>query len=157
MEGAAVAGVDEPLAALEDALATGLAEASHDDDGWTVGFRHTVLGIAARDTLGPASLAALHERAAEVVGSPAALAHRAAVATGPEPALVAALTARAARAAEDVRAGRTAQGADRLLTATRLSAPGPGHARRLTRPGGWSLPELISIRPAGPTTDQLVR
>lgn len=118
---AAVACVDEPLAALEDALATGLAEASRDDDGWTVGFRHAVLGIAARDTLGPASLAALHARAAEVVGGPEALAHRAAAATGPDPALVADLCT---QAKTDLDQGRAAQAADRLLAATGLIPPG---------------------------------
>ncbi|HVL84610.1 MAG TPA: LuxR C-terminal-related transcriptional regulator [Pseudonocardia sp.] len=119
---AAVAGVDEPLAALQDALATGLVEAFRGEDGWTVGFRHAVLGIAARGTLGPASLAALHERVAGVVGGAEALAHRVAAATGPDRVLVADLCA---QSKVDLDEGRAGLAADRLLAVTGLTRPGP--------------------------------
>ncbi|MGE3288648.1 MAG: LuxR C-terminal-related transcriptional regulator [Pseudonocardia sp.] len=120
---AAVGQVDEPLDALQEALGSGLVEAGQDTDGWHLRFRHPVVRAAVHDSLGPATRAELHRRAAATVGPVAALEHRAAASAGPDPELVGAL---AAQAAADLLAGRISLGADRLLAATRLSPPGPG-------------------------------
>ncbi|MGD9529635.1 MAG: AAA family ATPase, partial [Pseudonocardia sp.] len=121
---AAVGRVDEPLDALQEALDSGLVEAGQDTDGWQLRFRHPVVRAAVYDSLGPATRAELHRRAATTVGPVAALEHRAAAAAGPDPELADAL---AAQAAADVEGGRIALGADRLLAATRLRPPGPAH------------------------------
>ena len=118
---AAVAAVEQPLQALEDATRTQLAEARSSVDGWVVVFRHPLVRAAVYDDLGPATRGRLHARAAAVVGEPDALAHRVAAADGPDPALVALLVE---RAGEDARAARPGQAADRLLAAAQLSPPG---------------------------------
>lgn len=124
-DAAAVAEVDDVLTALQQAADTGLVDATHDvTDGWELRFHHPVVRSAVQESLGPADLTALHARAADVTTGPSALAHRAAAATGPDPELVAALTGQARL---DVGAGRPGQGADRLLAATGLTAPGPAH------------------------------
>jgi DNA-binding CsgD family transcriptional regulator len=118
---AAVAEVEEPLQALEDATRTQLVEARADVDGWIVAFRHPLIRAAVYDDLGPATRSRLHARAATVVREPDALAHRVAAADGPDPALVAFLLE---RAGEDVRAARPGRAADRLLAAAGLTPPG---------------------------------
>lgn len=117
-----VAQVADAVAALQDAMATGLVEAAEDLQGWTLTFRHPVVRSAVLSTLGPAAQAALHRRASEVVAEPAALVHRAAAAVGPDPELVAALVA---RADSEVRAARTGSAADLLFSAVPLATPGP--------------------------------
>lgn len=123
-DAAAVAEVVDLPAALQQAVDTGLVEATQATDGWELHFRHPVVRSAVQESLGPADMTALHARAADVTKGPGALTHRAVAATGPDPELVAALTEQATL---DVMAGRRGQGADRLLAATGLTAPGPAH------------------------------
>jgi DNA-binding CsgD family transcriptional regulator len=121
---AAVAGVAEPLVALQDTLETGLVRPVEEPGGWVIIFAHPMVRDAVYDTIGPATRAAMHRRAAGLVASDAALMHRAAAAEGPDPTLVDALVA---QAAVDVGAAHVARGAEWFLSAARVTAP--GHAR----------------------------
>lgn len=120
---ATVARVDSPLVALQDALGTGLVDATDEPDGWTVAFRHPVVRAGVTDTIGPATRAELHTRAAVALADDpvAALAHRSAAATCPDPPVAEALVA---RAGVDVRAGRHGVAADHLFAAARLTVGG---------------------------------
>ena len=122
-QAAAVAEVDRPLQALQDASATHLIDVGDRGDGWQVAFRHSLIRRAVYDDLGPATRSQLHARAAEVVGGPDALDHRTAAAQGPDPELVDLLVE---RARSDAGGGAPARAADRLLAAVRLCAPGEG-------------------------------
>lgn len=113
--------VQDPLGALEAATHLDFVEAIPRADGWEVAFRHPLIRAAAYDTLGPASRARLHSRAAELLPQTEALSHRVAAASGPDPGLAAALKSQAGIEQD---AGRHGQAADRLLAAADLTPVG---------------------------------
>ena len=83
---AGVAQLDEPLPALEQAITTGLLV--EEPGTRTVRFAHPLVRAAVYDQLGPARRTALHTRAASLSeDEQTRLHHRAAAATGPDPAL----------------------------------------------------------------------
>jgi DNA-binding CsgD family transcriptional regulator len=126
-DAAVVAELEEPLDALEEAIAAGLLVT--DSRRETVSFEHPLVRAALYHDLGPASRARLHRRAAERVTGPAvALRHRVAATSAPNPALADELEA-AAR--DEARRGAGAAAAAMLLDASRLSAEDAERDRRL--------------------------
>nr|WP_062342364.1 LuxR family transcriptional regulator [Herbidospora sakaeratensis] len=111
---AAVAGVSDPLEALE---AAGLLVET--GAGPAVGFRHPLVRAAVYQHLGPAERARLHTRAAAREPDPArALAHRAAAVVGADAYVAAELDD---LAGDEADRGRWSAAADHLLTSARLT------------------------------------
>jgi ATP/maltotriose-dependent transcriptional regulator MalT len=126
-QAAALAKLDDPLPALEQAIAAGLLV--EQPGTLTVGFPHPLVHAAIYQQLGPAHRAELHTRAASLTDDePARLRHRVHAASGPDPALAADL-ARAGRRHTTV--GAWASAAEHLATAARL-APGRADHEQLT-------------------------
>jgi DNA-binding CsgD family transcriptional regulator/tetratricopeptide (TPR) repeat protein len=122
-DAAAVAGLEDPLEALEGAIAAGLLVT--DVRRGSVSFEHPLVRAALYHDLGPAARARLHRRAAELATTRvAALRHRVAAASAPDPALADDLEV-AAR--EEAGRGAGPAAAALLLEAGRLSAD---HAER---------------------------
>lgn len=138
---ARVAGVDDGVRALEPALAAGLVRWWPTDSVGPVSLVHGLQRDAVYAGLGPERRRALHNSAAEVVGSGAAWAHRVAAATSDDPVLAAELE-RSANA--EALAGRNALAATRLLWASSLSGDRPERERRLlTACAQW----LLTLQP----------
>jgi DNA-binding CsgD family transcriptional regulator len=118
---AQLAGVDDPLGALEQTIAGRLLEERDVAEG-TVGFPHPLVRAAVYHDLSPTRRAALHERAAALTHDEAAsLRHRLAAFHGNSAELVADLTGFGRREAAR---GAWASAADAILSARRLSASG---------------------------------
>jgi DNA-binding CsgD family transcriptional regulator len=116
-QAAALAKLDDPLPALEQAVAAGLLV--EQSGTLTVGFPHPLVYAAIYQQLGPARRAGMHTRAAGLADDePAQLRHRVRAASGPDPALAADL-ARAGR--QHSAAGAWASAAEQLSTAARLA------------------------------------
>jgi ATP/maltotriose-dependent transcriptional regulator MalT len=121
-EVAAVAGIADPEAALEELRTANLLTCTHDGASWRVGFPHPLLRASVYDDLGPVERRRLHSRAATVVGGAQGLVHRVAATDGVDPALARDLAVRAGElkdggdliAAADLyaKAGRVAGGPD---------------------------------------------
>jgi DNA-binding CsgD family transcriptional regulator len=115
-----LAGLDDPLAALEQAIGAHLLQEQTDAAERLVIFPHPLVRAAVYHDLGPARRAGLHTRAAQFVeGEADALRHRVAAASGPDPRLAAELTTLAGGQAK---AGAWTAAADTFLAAARLSA-----------------------------------
>jgi DNA-binding CsgD family transcriptional regulator len=118
-----VAELDDPLAALEQAIAAHMLQEKTNATERLVTFPHPLVRAAVYHDLGPARRAGLHTRAAQLVEDEAdALRHRVAAASGPDPTLAAELSVLAGRQAK---AGAWTAAADTLLAAARLSATRP--------------------------------
>ncbi len=114
---AEVAGLRDPLMALEEAQALGLL--TSEAAGRAIAFDHPLTRAAVYHALGPARHARLHAAAAAQAGHPGvALRHRAAAATGPDPALAAELEA---FAQGEVLRNAWESAAEHYLAAARLS------------------------------------
>jgi DNA-binding CsgD family transcriptional regulator len=122
-QAAALAKLDDPLPALEQAVAAELLVEQPGSLG--VEFPHPLVHAAIYQQLGPARRAELHTRAASVADEEAAqLRHRVCAASGPDPALAADL-ARAGRYSTTV--GAWASAAEHLTTAARLTPSQADH------------------------------
>ncbi|MEW9550846.1 AAA family ATPase [Nonomuraea sp. NPDC050783] len=121
---ARVAGVGEPLEALEEAVRAGVLVERSSARGPVAAFAHPLTRAAVYQDLGPARRAALHARAALVAESgQARLRHRVEAVAGPSPELAAEL-AELGRA--QVRLGAFGSAAGQLKAAAELSAdPAP--------------------------------
>ena len=128
--GAALAGVDDPAAAFEEAIDAGLlAEAPVPAGSSTiVGFTHPLVRAAIYQDLGPVRRSRLHGGAARLTSGPEALSHLAAAALAPSEAVAAELEA-AGNAEADSDDLALAQ--LHLDTSVRLSPPGRGRERRV--------------------------
>ncbi|MGH9008716.1 MAG: AAA family ATPase, partial [Acidimicrobiia bacterium] len=113
-----LSGVDDPAGALEEALAARLLELVDVSGGRTVAFPHPLVRAAVYHGLGPARRAALHARAATLVGRPLSLDHRIAAALVEDAALAAEV---AKRAREEAARGASGAAAAHLVTAARLT------------------------------------
>jgi ATP/maltotriose-dependent transcriptional regulator MalT len=114
-----LAEVDDPLPALERAIHARLLEERPTSAELLIAFPHPLVHAAVYHDLGPARRAALHARAARLVSSePAAVRHRVAAASGPDPALTTRLIT---LAGQQALAGAWTAGAEALLSAARLS------------------------------------
>lgn len=97
---AAIAGLTDPLAALQEAVKAGLLAEIVEGPAAEISFTHALIQRAVYDDLGPARRREVHRSAVALVGPLDALSHRVAAAYGPDDALAgdletAALTARA--------------------------------------------------------------
>lgn len=121
-QAAALAELDDPLPALEQAIAARLLLEQPDTRTGirAVGFPHPMVHAAVYQQLGPAHRADLHVRAASLVADESArLRHRARAASGPDP-LLAADLARLGR--QRAATGDWGSAADHLATAARLTS-----------------------------------
>jgi DNA-binding CsgD family transcriptional regulator len=124
---AALAGLDDPLPALEEAMAAGvLVEQPGAAAG--IGFPHLLVHRAVYDDLSPIWRRRLHGQAAGLVDRDQALAHRVAASVGPDDGLAGELEAAGREAGE---LGRTAQAADWLAQAAAASSDAAAADRRL--------------------------
>src|SRR6204780_4209732 len=115
---ATLAGLADPLTALDEAVASGLVTEERAAVAPDISFAHPLVHAAVRDSLGPAERHRLHRVAATLVPAPAALTHRVAAAVGPDDALARDLE-KAAR--EAAREGMAAQAATWLSQASAAS------------------------------------
>ncbi|MFC4471173.1 AAA family ATPase [Streptomyces xiangluensis] len=116
-EAALLAGLADPLPALEQAVRTGLLTERQGDP--VVRFPHPIVQAAVYHGLGPARRRALHLRAASLTGDEeTALHHRACAATGPAPQLAAGLAGHGRRSATGERWEKAAR---QLSAAARLA------------------------------------
>jgi len=132
---AALACLPDPVPALGELIAVGLATEQAPGAGSRILFPDPLTHHVIHDEIGPVRRRLLHQQAAVLAGADDALGHRVAAAAGCGAALAADLAAdleKAARAAEaDVaRRDRMAQAATWLTQASALS-PGPADAGRL--------------------------
>ncbi|RTL66125.1 MAG: helix-turn-helix transcriptional regulator [Pseudonocardiaceae bacterium] len=117
-------GVDDPVAALDEAVRAGLLVES----GRDIAFPHQLVRAAVYGDLPPARRHALHRAAADLVDGRAATAHRVAAAVGADPDLAAELES---QARDDAAARRWRAAADHLLSAADLSPDPAARAARL--------------------------
>ncbi|WP_214370373.1 helix-turn-helix transcriptional regulator [Pseudonocardia sp. H11422] len=128
---AALAEVEDPLAALEEASAVGLLEMRDEPGRRDVVFPHPLVQATVYEQLGPARRVRLHLGAAELVEDPgAALWHRVAAVDPPDEGLAGELSAFAERQAA---AGAWAGAASALVAASRMSPAREQRERRLLR------------------------
>ena len=125
---AALAGLADPLAALDEAAAAGLLVEEGAGSGADIAFAHPLVRAAVRDDLGSAQRRRLHQVAATLVPAPAALTHRVAAAFGPDDSLAGDLEEAAREAAT---AGEVAQAAAWLAQASAASTGRAQQERRL--------------------------
>lgn len=124
-----LADVSDPLGALEGAMSASLLEARDVDGEQGLAFPHALIRGAIYHDIGPARRAALHLRAAELVGDEtASLRHRSAAALGEDEPLAADLADHAHRLAAR---GAWAQAAAALLRSARLSPAREDREQRL--------------------------
>ncbi|MDD7938575.1 AAA family ATPase [Actinomycetospora lutea] len=124
---AAVAGLDDPSAALDEGVGLGLVEELPGGPPVRIGFVHPLVRAAVRGDLPPARRRALHAAAAARLAGRAALDHRIAAAAGPDPALASEIEELVA--APGALAG--AEAADLLRAASELSTAPDDRERRL--------------------------
>ena len=118
MAAAAVAGLGDPVPALEEAMAAGVIVEQPGGMAAGIGFPHLLVQRAVYDDLSPTRRRRLHTRAAGLVDRHQALAHRVAASVGPDNQLAGELET-AGREAR--RHGRTAQAAAWLAQAAAVS------------------------------------
>ncbi|MEV4031635.1 helix-turn-helix transcriptional regulator [Streptomyces umbrinus] len=124
----ALAEIDDPLPAVDEACTAGLVSATTTPGRMQLSFVHPLVRATVLTGIGMTRRAALHSRAAEITGDQGSrLAHRVAATTVADEALAQALDR---YAADRARAGEWATVADTLVQASRLS---PGHAERQDR------------------------
>ena len=105
---ATLAGLGDPLTALDEAVAAGLVAEEQETSAPLIAFAHPLMHAAVRDSLGPAERHRLHRVAATLVPAPAALTHRVAAAVGPDDILARDLEKAAREAAREGMAARAA-------------------------------------------------
>ncbi len=115
---ASVAGLSDPIPALEEALAADLLALVPDPVPEEITFPHPLLRAAVRDDLSPARRRALHLSWAEQTAGSDALAHRAAASGGSDDDLAAELRI---KAEAEIAAGRLTAGVERLLWSSRIA------------------------------------
>jgi len=125
---AALAGLDDPLPALGEAVAAGILIDQPGGPAAGIGFTHLLVQQAVYGDLCPARRRRLHERAAGLVDRQRALGHRVAAAAGPDDKLADELDAAGQQAH---RLGRTAQAAAWLAQAAAASSDPETADRRL--------------------------
>jgi AAA ATPase domain len=115
-----LAEVEDPLAALEHAIANRMLEERRTAIDLLVSFPHPLVHATVYHDIGPSRRAALHANAAQLVeDEAAAIRHRVAAASGPDPDLAEELAVLASR---QVGVGAWTAAADSLLAAARLTA-----------------------------------
>jgi DNA-binding CsgD family transcriptional regulator len=125
---AALAGLHDPLPALEEAVTAGILAEEPDGPASQIRFAHLLMRRAVYDDLSPVRRRLLHGHAAGLVDQGQVLTHRVAAAVGPDDKLAGELEAAAVAAR---RLGRTAQAASLLAQAAAASSAAEGRDRRL--------------------------
>ncbi len=118
---AALAGLADPLPALQEAASARILEADG-APGRRCVFGHALIRAAVYRDIGASRRAELHRGAAGLTTGAAALAHRTAGCPGADAALGADLHA---RAIAELAVGHRAEAAEHLLTAVQVAGPGP--------------------------------
>ena len=126
-DAAALAGLTDPLPALQEASSQRLLERDA-AGGRRCVFPHSLIRAAVYRDIGVSRRAELHRAAAALTTGPAALAHRAAGCRGTDPGLAADLEA---RAVEELCAGRRSEAVEHLLASIQVDGPGPERDQRL--------------------------
>ena len=124
----ALAGLAGATAALDEAVAAGLAEEVPGTAGRRFAFSHALVHQAVYSRIGLGRRRELHQRAAGLLGEAEALRHRVAAAAGTDPDLAADLDRQAAL---DTARGELASASASLQDALLLTPPGPQRAPRL--------------------------
>jgi len=119
---AKLAEVADAERAVDELTRANILTCEYADSGWLLSFAHPLVRAAVYDDLGPLDRQSLHLRAATLVEGDAALLHRVAAASGPDPELAAELGARAADREGD---GNARAAAQLYLKAGALDRPGP--------------------------------
>lgn len=127
-DAATLAGLDNPLPALQEAVQQRLLVEVDTVSGRCCAFAHSLIRTAVYRDIGAGRRAALHLVAAGLVSGPAALAHRAAACHAPDGALAADLSA---QAQADLAAGKPAEAVEHLLAAVQAGGHGAGYEERL--------------------------
>ena len=127
-DAATLAGLDNPLPALQEAVQQRLLVEVDTVSGRCCAFAHSLIRTAVYRDIGAGRRAALHLVAAGLVNGPAALAHRAAACHAPDDALAADLSA---QAQADLAAGKPAEAVEHLLAAVQAGGHSAGHEERL--------------------------
>jgi DNA-binding CsgD family transcriptional regulator len=127
-QAASLAGLADPVPALDEAVQAGLARQEQGAAGNRLVFTHPLVRRAIYDSLGPAARRALHLRAVSLVAPEDALAHRFAAAAGPQAQLAADLEAAGRRASAR---GGVGQAASWLALASAMSPAQAGRDRLL--------------------------
>ncbi|MGH9100561.1 MAG: AAA family ATPase, partial [Acidimicrobiales bacterium] len=127
---AALAGLDDPAQAVQEAVDSGLLEvlASRPETGPVLGFRHSLVRSALYQNLGPARRAKLHAAAVPLTSGSESLGHLAAATLAPCESVAAELEAAGHEASASWQLPLAQLHLD---AAVRLSPPGPGRQRRL--------------------------
>ena len=127
-QAAAVAGLDDPAAALDEAVRLGMLEERPGAAPQRIGFVHPLLRAAVHGDLAPVRRRALHAAAAELLPGREGLTHRVAAAAGADPGLAAELEALATDRADAVPGP---EAADLLRAAADLSLVPADRERRI--------------------------
>ena len=126
---AGMAGVAEPVRAVDEAVKADLLQTRETSAPWTLAFPHPLVRAAVYEALGPARRQELHLAAAAMVADEASvLRHRVAAAAEPDELLAADLTAFADR---EARRQSWESAAAYLISASRLSQDGQQAQRRV--------------------------
>jgi ATP/maltotriose-dependent transcriptional regulator MalT len=121
-EAAAVAGLDDPHVAADELNQAAILHLSDEPAGVSLRFAHPLVRAAVYNDTGLVTRARLHARAAQVTSGAEVLRHRVLAALRPDPELVADLLA---QADDDQVHGRLGVAPAALISASRLSRPGP--------------------------------
>jgi DNA-binding CsgD family transcriptional regulator len=117
-DAATIAGLDDPLPALQEAIEHRLLAEPPAAGRRRIAFLHTLIRTAVYQDIGVARRAALHRAAADLTSGSTALAHRVAGSTGADGRLAGELAASAAAACAD---GQLIVAAEHLLMAVQLA------------------------------------
>jgi ATP/maltotriose-dependent transcriptional regulator MalT len=117
---ATLAEVDKAEEALDELVKAHVLSCAYADEGWLISYTHPLVRAAVYDDLGPLDMHRLHLRAATLCEGDAALLHRVAAASGPDPLLSAELDVRARRLRDT---GHVRRAAEYFLKAGRLAGP----------------------------------
>jgi DNA-binding CsgD family transcriptional regulator len=128
IDAAALAGLDDPLAALQEAVEGGLLAEADSPSDRLCRFPHALIRSAVYGDIGAGRRAAMHRLAAERMSGPAALAHRVAACPASDLALAADLEG---QARADLMAGQHARAIGHLLAAIKVGESGATNDRRL--------------------------
>ena len=121
-DAAALAGLDDPLPALQEAIGQRLLAEQPAAGRRRIAFPHALIRAAVYQDIGVARRAALHRAAASLTSGSAALAHRVAGSAGADSRLAGELAASAAAACAD---GQLIVAAEQLLMAAQLADSRP--------------------------------
>jgi DNA-binding CsgD family transcriptional regulator len=165
-DAAALAGLPDPLPALQEAVRQRLLDEADTIEGRCCEFPHALIRAAVYRDIGVSRRAALHRQAATLSSGPAALWHRVAACPGADAELAADLEA---RAVAEIEAGRPAEAVGHLLAAVRVCERGTERNRQLLMAVGLLLDmgetsrartfaeEIMAMPPSGPRSVTLGR